>query len=46
MRNDNEANVLIVGAKPEVQEACRAVDAEEQSFVLVDDVSQLEPTQA
>jgi len=40
------ADVLIVGAKPEVQEACRAVDAEEQSFVLVDDVSQLEPTQA
>ncbi len=40
------ADVLIVGAKPEVQDACRAVDAEEQSFVLVDDVSQLEPTQA
>lgn len=40
------ADVLIVGAKPEVQDACRAVDAEEQSFVLVDDISQLEPLQA
>jgi anti-anti-sigma factor len=40
------ADVLIVGAKPEVQGACRAVDAEEQSFVLVDDISQLEPLQA
>jgi anti-anti-sigma factor len=31
------AEVLIVGAKPEVQEACRAVDTEEQSFTIVTD---------
>jgi anti-anti-sigma regulatory factor len=40
------AEVLVVGAKPDVQEACRAVDTEEQSFVIVDDISQLEPLQA
>src|SRR5262245_24889048 len=40
------AEVLIVGAKPEVQEACRAVDTDEQSFVIVDDISKLEPLKA
>jgi anti-anti-sigma factor len=34
-------DLVIVGAKPEVQEACRMVDAEEQSFVFVDDVKHL-----
>jgi hypothetical protein len=29
-----------------VQEACRAVDAEEQSFVLVDSIEQLQPLEA
>jgi hypothetical protein len=38
--------VYLVGANESVQEACRAVDTEEQSFVIVDDVSQLEPLQA
>ena len=36
-------DVDIVGAKPEVQEACRLVDADEQSFVFVDDVKKLKP---
>jgi anti-anti-sigma factor len=36
-------DVYIVGAKPEVQEACRLVDAEEQSFVFVDDIKKLKP---
>jgi anti-anti-sigma factor len=40
------ADVLIVGAKPAVQEMCRAVDADEQSFVIVDDISQLESVEA
>ena len=36
-------DVVIVGAKPEVQEACQLVDAEEQSFLFVDDVKKLKP---
>ena len=36
-------DVVIVGAKPEVQEACRLVDTDEQSFVFVDDVKKLKP---
>jgi anti-anti-sigma factor len=40
------ADVLIVGAKPAVQEICRAVDAGEQSFVIVDDINQLEAASA
>jgi anti-anti-sigma factor len=40
------ADVLIVGAKQSVQEICRAVDAGEQSFVLVDDITQLEAASA
>ena len=36
-------DVVIVGAKPEVQEACRLVDTEEQSFTFVDDVKKLKP---
>ena len=36
-------DVVIVGAKPEIQEACRMVDAEEQSFQFVDDVKKLKP---
>jgi anti-anti-sigma factor len=36
-------DLVIVGASPEVQEACRAVDTEEQSFVFVDDVKKLKP---
>ena len=35
--------VFIVGARPEVQEAARLVDAEEQSFTFVDDVKKLKP---
>jgi anti-anti-sigma factor len=34
-------DVYIVGAKPEVQEAARLVDAEEQSFTFVDDIKKL-----
>jgi mannose/cellobiose epimerase-like protein (N-acyl-D-glucosamine 2-epimerase family)/anti-anti-sigma regulatory factor len=41
-----DVEVYLVGANEGVQEACRAVDTEEQSFVIVDDVSQLEPLQA
>jgi anti-anti-sigma factor len=37
------AEVVMVGAKPEVQEACRMVDAGEQSFVFVDDIKKLKP---
>jgi anti-anti-sigma factor len=37
------AEVVMVGAKPEVQEACRIVDAGEQSFVFVDDIKKLKP---
>jgi len=40
------AEVMIVGAKPDVQEACRAVDTDEQSFVIVEDISKLEPLKA
>ena len=36
-------DVVIVGAKPEIQEACRMVDTEEQSFQFVDDVKKLKP---
>ena len=36
------AEVLIVGAKPEVEEMCRAVDTEEQSFEIVSDMAELE----
>jgi anti-anti-sigma factor len=35
-------DLIIVGARPEVQEACRLVDTEEQSFVFVDDIKDLE----
>jgi anti-anti-sigma factor len=41
-----DVEVYLVGANEGVQEACRAVDTEEQSFVIVDDASQLEPLQA
>ena len=34
---------MIVGAKPEVQEACKLVNAEQQSFTFVDDVKKLKP---
>jgi anti-anti-sigma factor len=40
------ADVLVVGAKPAVVEVCRAVDSGEQSFVIVEDMSQLESVQA
>ena len=35
------ADLYIVGAKPEVAEACRLVDTDEQSFVLVDDMASI-----
>jgi anti-anti-sigma factor len=35
-------DLYIVGAKPEVAEACRLVDTDEQSFVLVDDMASIE----
>src|SRR5215471_6794379 len=35
-------DLYIVGAKPEVAEACRLVDTNEQSFVLVDDMASIE----
>jgi anti-anti-sigma regulatory factor len=37
------AEVLIVGARPAVLEACKRVDSEEQSFVFVDDIANLKP---
>jgi anti-anti-sigma factor len=40
------ADVLVVGAKPSVVEVCRAVDSGEQSFVIVDDIGQLESVEA
>src|SRR5262249_42599464 len=36
-------DVVIVGAKPEIQEACRLVDTDEQSFQFVDDIKKLKP---
>jgi anti-anti-sigma factor len=36
-------DLVIVGAKPEIQEACRMVDTDEQSFQFVDDVKKLKP---
>jgi anti-anti-sigma factor len=36
------ADLYVVGAKPEVAEACRLVDTDEQSFVLVDDMASIE----
>jgi mannose/cellobiose epimerase-like protein (N-acyl-D-glucosamine 2-epimerase family)/anti-anti-sigma regulatory factor len=41
-----DVEVYLVGADPTVQEACRAVDTDEQSFVIVGDISELEPLQA
>jgi anti-anti-sigma factor len=38
-----DVELYIVGARPEVQEACRLVDTDEQSFVLVDDIGDLQP---
>jgi anti-anti-sigma factor len=37
-----DVELYIVGARPEVQEACRLVDTDEQSFVLVDDIKSLD----
>ena len=37
-----DVDLYIVGAKPEVAEACRLVDTDEQSFVLVDDMASIE----
>ncbi len=37
-----DVSLYIVGAKPEVAEACRLVDTDEQSFVLVDDMGSIE----
>ena len=37
----DDAELVIVGARPEIMEACLLVDAEEKSFVFVDDVKNL-----
>jgi anti-anti-sigma factor len=37
----DDVEVMIVGAKPEVQEAARLVDTDEKSFVLVDDIKKV-----
>jgi anti-anti-sigma factor len=37
------AEVLIVGARPAVLEACKRVDSGEQSFTFVDDIADLKP---
>ena len=39
----DDTELLIVGARPEVKEACRLVDTDEKSFVLVDDIKKLKP---
>jgi anti-anti-sigma factor len=39
----DDTEVVIVGARPEVQEAARLVDTDEQSFTFVDDVKKLKP---
>ena len=38
-----DTEVVIVGAKPEVHEAARLVDTDEQSFEFVDDIKKLKP---
>jgi anti-anti-sigma factor len=38
-----DVELMIVGAKPEVKEACRLVDTDERSFVLVDDIKHVKP---
>ncbi len=38
-----DVELLIVGAKPEVKEACRLVDTDERSFVIVDDIKHVKP---
>ena len=40
----DDTELVIVGAKPEVHEAARLVDTDEQSFTFVDDVKKLKPT--
>jgi len=39
----DDVELLIVGAPPQVQEACRLVDTDEQSFVLLDDIKKVKP---
>ena len=38
-----DAELVIVGARPEVQEAARLVDTDEQSFTFVHDIKKLKP---
>jgi anti-anti-sigma factor len=39
----DDVEVMIVGAKADVQEAARLVDTDEKSFVLVDDIKKVKP---
>jgi anti-anti-sigma factor len=39
----DDVELLIVGARAEVQEACRLVDTDEKSFVIVEDIKKVKP---